>query len=280
MMSLLFGIIMLIFMFPLLFIFGNAMMDPEEISFRYAALWSDYGGKTHFGLIPALFSLSSWKQLYTAHIELLFAFRNSLIIAIPPLLGIWLIAPLAGFALSKLQFPGSRILLGMYVLMALLPYQTMLVPNYIMISRLNLLGSYASVWLVSLFHPLPVFICYRWIKTIPNSFLESAAIDGAGVLRSYAYIILPLSKPAAAGALIISAADLWGMIEQPQVFLTSKLKYPLSLMLSGLEKENAGVLFACSVLFSIPILLFFMTHREAFLQSTQNLVIGKSHFER
>ena len=275
--TLCFCLTLLLALIPLLFILGGSFMEDGEANRLYGGVFSGFadGGTAALRFVPRLFSLAQYGQLFTNRLDLLFGFRNSLLLLLPVLLGSLIVSPLAGFALAKFRFPGAKAALAVYILLAVLPYQTMIVPNYIMLDALKLLGTRWGIILTAMFHPLGAFICCRWMRGIPEEILESAGIDGAGMGRTFLSIILPLSRPALATLAVLLSADLWSMIEQPQLFLASPAKHPLSLLMAGLEKESMGAAFACGVLFSVPMVLFFLWCRDDFLVGTESMISPK-----
>ena len=259
---------------PLVFMLTGSFMSTSEVEYNYSGAYSGYtpGGFAHLVFVPRLFTLEQYGQVFLNSPDDMCAYWNSISLLLPTLAGLMLVAPLAGFSLAKYRYRGKIVISSMYILLALLPYHTMIVPNYIMLHRLNLLNSRASVWLTQIFHPLAVFICWRWMDKIPDELLESSEMDGANTLQKYVYIVLPQSKPALATVLVLSAADLWNMIEQPLVFFSSPELYPLSVVLSTQGSKQIGTAFVCGIIFSIPMILLFLLLKDDFLYGTQSAV--------
>lgn len=266
--------VILFLAFPILFIFTGSFMSAAEVVNRYGNINSGFskGDFAHLRFLPQLFSLEQYRNLFLYSPDYMYAYLNSILLAVPALIGNLLIAPLAGYSLAKYRFRFKTIITGLYILLALLPYHTMIVPNYIMINKLNLLDTRMSVWLTQMFHPLGVFICYRWMDKLSDEIIESIEIDGAGTLQKYTYIVLPLSRPALATVLVLSAADLWGMIEQPLVFLKSKRLTPLSVLISNLGNEQIETTFAYGIIFAMPMLLLFLILKNDFLYGVESIV--------
>lgn len=266
--------VMLALLLPLVFMFAGSFMSASEVEYAYGGAYSGFasGGFARLVFVPRLFTLEQYGQVLLNSPDYLYAYWNSISLLLPTLAGLMIVAPLAGFSLAKFRYRGITVVTSVYILLALLPYHTMIVPNYIMLYRLNLLNTRASVWLTQIFHPLAVFICWRWIDKIPDELLESSEIDGANTLQKYVYIVLPQSKPALATVLVLSAADLWNMIEQPLVFFSSPRLYPLSVVLSSQGSKQIGTAFVCGIIFSIPMILLFLLLKDSFLYGTQSVV--------
>ena len=143
-----------------------------------------------------------------------------------------------------------------------LPFQATLVSNYIMADTLGILNTHSSIILPSGFSPFAVFIMRQSMKSIPNAVYEAAQIDGAGHLRRFIFIALPLSKGGVASLAILSFADCWSMVEQPMIFLRDSALEPLSVMLFKIGQGNIGLIFAASVFYMLPVVWIFLYGQE------------------
>lgn len=243
--------------FPIVFMLGGSFMRDSERNRSLAQK-----GLSGIRFIPEYFVFSQYKRVLIDSPELLCYFWNSVKLTAPILAGIFVIAPLAGNGLAKYRLPGRRLILAVYILLAILPCQAMLVPNYIVLDRLELLGSRQAVWYPYIFNPFGVYLMYRFFSGIDEEVLEAARLDGAGEWMIYFRISLPQVIPGLATLLLITMADAWGMVEQPLLFLKDARQYPLSVAFSSIVTENIGMAFAGAVVYMIPILLVFLLTRD------------------
>ena len=250
------GILFLVF-FPVLYMLCGSFMKDSEIN-RHL----EHAGLDGIHLIPEYFVLSQYKKILIDSPELLCYFWNSVKLTVPILAGVFVIAPLAGNGLAKYKIPGRKLILGIYILLAILPYQAMLVPNYIVLEKLEILGSRQAVWYPYIWNPFGVYLLYRFFYGLDNEMFEAARLDGAGEWRIYARISLPQVIPGLATLLLITMADTWGMVEQPMIFLKDATMYPLSVAFSSIVTDNIGMAFAGAIVYLIPILLVFMLTKE------------------
>ena len=155
--------VMLALLLPLVFMFAGSFMSASEVEYAYGGAYSGFasGGFARLVFVPRLFTLEQYGQVLLNSPDYLYAYWNSISLLLPTLAGLMIVAPLAGFSLAKFRYRGITVVTSVYILLALLPYHTMIVPNYIMLYRLNLLNTRASVWLTQIFHPLAVFIIGR-----------------------------------------------------------------------------------------------------------------------
>jgi multiple sugar transport system permease protein len=100
------------------------------------------------------------------------------------------------------------------------------------------------------------------IKGVPYCVFEAAQIDGAGHLRRFFYIALPLAKGGIVSLVILSFADCWAMVEQPMIFLRDSAMEPLSVMLFRIGQGNMGLIFAASVFYMLPMVWIFLYGQE------------------
>ena len=171
------------------------------------------------------------------------------------------LAILAAFGFSKLKFWGSETLFFVYIIMMLMPFQVTLVPNYIVVSQLNLIDHYASLILPGAFGTFSVFFLKQFMEGIDQSFIEEAQLQGANDCQLLSYIMVPMCKPIIVSAMVLVFIDNWSMVEQPLIFIKSPEKMPLSVYLAHLASSNISIGFACSVLYMV-LPLFLMLYAQ------------------
>ena len=143
-----------------------------------------------------------------------------------------------------------------------LPFQITMVPNYLVLDHLGLMDTPWAVILPGAFSAFPVFIIKKGFDAVPQSLLEAAALDGAGPLRCFVSVGLPLGLPAVLSAATLGFIEAWNAIEQPMLFLKNKANWPLSLYLSNITAEDLGLAMAASLMMLAPPLLLFLTGRK------------------
>ncbi|MDE7429315.1 MAG: ABC transporter permease subunit, partial [Lachnospiraceae bacterium] len=151
----------------------------------------------------------------------------------------------------------------LYVVLMLLPFQVMLLPQYLVLQQLHLYNHPAAVILPAVFSTFPVFIMYRGFTQIDPEIMEAARLDGAGEMQIFLYIGLPLGKMGIQAAMVLSFLEYWNLVEQPMAFLEEQSYWPLSLYLPQIEIGQAGFAFAVSVVVLIPALFVFALGQDA-----------------
>lgn len=257
-----------VLLFPLVYMLAGSFMDSEEVLRTYAALRVADGESAgiRFKLIPDKVSLMQYYNVLLRSPRFLEYFWNSVRITVPVIFGQMLVSLFAAYAFAKLRFPfRDKIFFG-YIIVMLMPFQVTLVPNYIMLRRLDLLGSYWAVILPGVFTTFGVFLLRQFMRQIPDVYCEAARIDGAGYLRVLKDVILPQCKGAMASLAILVFVDNWNMVEQPLIFLKDETMHPLSVFLSRIYEGELGLAFACGILYMVPALLVFLYGENYFVE--------------
>ena len=261
--------IALLYIIPILVVFTNSLMSQAEISRNYGAVYDVFDhelrGQTHYAeysLIPENITLEQYNTLLFKTPVYLDLFLNSLRLALPIVLLQVLAGTLAAYGFVAWQSRYKEIFFCLYIIVMVLPFQATLVSNYIMADRMGILNTQLSIILPWGFSPFAAFIMRQSMKGIPYSVYEAAMIDGAGQLRRFFHIALPLSKAGLAALVILSFADAWAMVEHPMIFLKDSAKEPLSVMLFIIGQENIGLIFAASVFYMLPAVWIFLYGQE------------------
>jgi raffinose/stachyose/melibiose transport system permease protein len=189
-------------------------------------------------------------------------FLISVIITAVSVFTIVMLATLAGYAFSRLDFKGKKIFYSLFALGLILPVQGFLVGMFILFKVTNLLNTIWSVILpvsaVGL--PLAVFLIKNFYDTLPTSLEESAYIDGASALRIFWSIVLPLTKPITATVIIFSAVGAWNEFLIPFVMIQESSIKPLTTSLyvfSTKHSANFALKQAALAMIATPMFLIY-----------------------
>ena len=170
---------------------------------------------------------------------------------------------MAAWGFARYEFPCKRGIFLLYIVLMLLPFQVLMLSDYLLLDRLRLLDSLWAVILPGMFSTFPVFIMYRFFAEIPDSLIESARLDGAREWQLFWYLALPMGSSGIIAALVLGFLEYWSLIEQPLTFIKDKSKLPLSVFLPDLTMTGkAGFLFAVSVVTFLPAIIVFMGGRD------------------
>ena len=167
-------------------------------------------------LAPDMFSLSQYYRILIEDMSILRYFVNSAMYAAAILLGQALLIPMMAYALSRFRFPGRDALFFVVIMLMLLPFQVTMVPNVLTLRTLGLLNTVWAVILPMTIAPFYIFLLRQYMVGLPADMIEAAQIDGAGPLRCFIHVVLPVCQPILGAAAALSFADCWNLVEQPQ----------------------------------------------------------------
>ncbi|BCB78753.1 carbohydrate ABC transporter permease [Phytohabitans flavus] len=233
-------------------------MKPEAEIRRIPATWW-----------PEVFTLDNYRELLS-RLDFPQAFANSAIVAVLTTLGNLAFCSLLGYALAKLRFPGRRALFLVVLGTLMVPSMVTFVPQFVLVSNLGLVNSYGGLILPFLATPFGVFLMRQYLLSIPDELIEAARVDGAGELRIFARIVLPLCGPALATLTILTFLASWNNFLWPLVVATTEDKYTLPVALAlysvGQNRIEYGLVLAGAVAVLLPVVIVFVLLQRHFLR--------------
>lgn len=183
---------------------------------------------------------------------------NTLVITLLGTGGHVIIASLAAYSLAKHNFPGNRFIFSLIVLSLMFAPQVTAIPNYLVMSKLRWIDSYASIIVPAWGMSLGLYLMKQFMEQVPASLIEAARIDGASEFRIFWTIVMPIVKPAWLTLIILSFQQLWGATGGTFIYSEQlkPLPYALQQIIAG-GISRAGVSAAIGVVMMIvPITVF------------------------
>lgn len=219
-------------------------------------------GGAKWSVLPAAPTLRSLVEVLLDSPGFFAMFWNSVKISACILAGQLLVDVPAAWALARFPLRGKKTILNIYIVLMLMPFQVLMFPQYLVLRDLKLLDTLGAVILPAIFSTFPVFLLHRFFQAIPQDILEAARLDGAGELRLFCQIGIPMGAPGILSVCILTFLESWNMIEQPMTYIKTKSLWPLSLFLPEIGLGEMGVGFAAAFLMLIPALLLFSGCQE------------------
>lgn len=173
------------------------------------------------------------------------------------------ISSMAGYAFSKLKLKGKSILFEINTIALMFVPVAVMIPRYLVIDKLGIVNTYLAHILPLLSMPVGLFLLKQFIDQVPDELIEAAKVDGAGALRIYWKVILPLIRPAIATVAILAFQAVWGNTETSALFTTKESMRTLSFFMSTLASQNTtvagqGVAAASMLIMFVPNILLFI----------------------
>lgn len=175
----------------------------------------------------------------------------------------------AGYAFAKLDFKGKDVIFLAYVASIAIPWQSYMVPQFIMMRRLDLTDTHLALILLQAFSAFGVFLMRQFFISIPNDLIDAARIDGLNEYGIYARIMLPLSKPAIATLTIFTAVFVWNDFMGPLIYLSSQSRKTIQLGLRMFIQQYSAdyaLIMAASLVSLIPVIVLFLTFQRFFVE--------------
>ena len=259
------------FLFPLYWIVTGSVKEKTDIIIKAgeSVKWS-----------PTTISWDNFARLFKSQtnlfgIEMPLAVRwlfNSVFISVVAMALTCITSSLAGYALAKKRFWGRGVVFSLFVCAMALPKQVILIP---LLTEMSTLGLVKTVW-GSLFAvifpvvgwPFGVFLMKQFSEGIPSSLLEAARIDGAGELKTFFNVALPIIKPGIGALAIFTFISAWNEYPMQLVMLSQ------SEAIAGLQREMSndyGLIMAGAALAAVPIIIVFLAFQKYF---TQGITMG------
>lgn len=208
------------------------------------------------------FSVQACYDVFLGTPRYLFRFWKSLGICLVIAAGQTAVSAAAGYAFAKCRFPGKSAVYFLLMILMILPLQVTLVPNYIMLAKLDLLGTNGALIWPAVFVPLGTFIMTQSFRAVPDEVLDVAMLDGCGLTRKLVQVAVPIVKGGIVCVCLLSFLDAWNMVEQPIAYLKDFDKYPLSVALAYVRPEETARQFICCILVLLPPLFLFSCFHE------------------
>lgn len=194
---------------------------------------------------------------------------NSLLVAGATTLFALAFNVMAGYAFAKLQFKGRERLFRALLAALVIPAQVAMLPLFLMMKWLGLVNSYGGVVVPAMASVFGIFLVRQYARTVPDELLDAARVDGAGELRIFVQIVLPLLKPILVTLAIFVFLASWNDFMWPLIVLSDTELYTAPVALAGLSREHvqdSEMMMAGSVVTVLPVLLLFLALQRYYLQ--------------
>jgi multiple sugar transport system permease protein len=249
------GLILMVI--PFLWMAISAIKPEAEIRRVPPTLW------------PESMTWANFDELFT-RLDFTTYFINSIAVAAAVTLGNMIFCSMLGYALAKLEFRGKKALFAIVLGTLMIPGVVTFVPLFVLTVNLGLANTLTGMALPFLAGPFGVFLMRQYILSLPDELIQAARVDGAGELRIFFSVIMPLCWPALATLGILTFLSSWNNFLWPLVVATNEEKYTLPVALAlyavGQNATQYGLLLAGSVVTVIPVIAVFLFLQRHIMQ--------------
>ena len=246
-------ILAVLFLFPLYWSLSTALKpSPEILSYPPS-------------LFPRTITYTQFDKLFSAGDGLFLTYvRNTVVLCVLTVGLVLFLSVTAGYALSKLPFRGSNWIFLLILSIIMVPFQSLLVPLFDLMNRLNLLDTIHGLVLIysTFFTPFCLFLMRSYFSSLPSSLRESALIDGASDYRILRSIYLPVSLPALATVVVFVFMETWNDFILSLIFTSSKASSNVQVGIMNFAStrftKDWGVINAGAFFTTIPTIVIFL----------------------
>ncbi len=221
---------------------------------------------------PKLFpELPQWSNYLEVQNTLPFMkfYLNTFVYTFVRTIGQLLFCSMAGYAFARLEFPFKNAIFVVMLSILMIPGQTFLLPQFMIIAKLKLTNTITALVLPGLFSAFGTFLMKQFFMQIPKELEEAAILDGCNHFQIYSRIMMPIVKPGLTALAITCILDSWNQLMWPLIVNTSIDKMTLSAGLASLKGEhfiNYPVNMAGAVLAVLPMIVIFIIFQKQFIE--------------
>ena len=248
----------LTFLFPLYWIIVTAVKPTTEVSVHPPTLWPSRFEWGNFANVLADYPIMLW-------------FRNTAIVAFVATIITIALNLLAGYAFAKYEFRFKGALFMVVLSTLMIPRQVIMVPSFIIVSRLNLSNTFTGLILPVCAEAFGLFMARQFISEIPDSLLEAGRIDGCSELGLFTKIVLPNVRPLISVLVIYTIRWRWNDFQWPLIVVSKQEMYTLQLgikNISGFTAVNWNDVMCASLIALIPVAIIFLIFQKQFVEGS------------
>jgi alpha-1,4-digalacturonate transport system permease protein len=249
-----------IMIFPMYWMVVTALRPRSELFSPDAGVLPSQADLTNFTIAWDMLPWGRW------------FLNSSLIVVISIVLALGVNVPM-GYALAKFRFRGRNILFLLIVSALAMPIQAILVPEFLIVTKLGWVNSIWGAIIPRVAEVFGVFVVRQFMLTIPDELLEAARLDGASEFQIFRRVVLPLSKPAIGVIVIFTALWRWNDFEWPIVVLQDREAYTVQLglvLLKSFDAVDWNAIMAMALLSVLPVIVVFVAFQRYFIQAIAN----------
>ena len=240
---------------------------------------------TPLSLIPATWSTLAYERLFL-NSDFPRWFANSTVVAVLVTLGRVLFDSLAGYALARLRFRGRGFVFAALIAVMSVPGVVLLIPKFLVVNTLGMYDSYSGLIIPLLADAAGIFIMKNFFESIPQAVEEAARLDGAGTLRTFWSVVLPMAQPALIAIVILSFQGSWNELSHFVVASSSPELFTLTKGVANLASGQLGsgtqypLRLAAAVIMTVPVAVLFIIFQRRLTNAASGALSPPASSER
>ncbi len=253
------------------------ILTAGAIVFGYPFVWMIAGSFkpeldiASLGILPARITMHSYEAVFTK-IPIVRAFANSLIVSSTVTMSVVVFGSIVGYALAKLQFAGRQFLYVLILFTMMIPFQIVLIPQYVLMVKLGWTDSYLGLIAPTMMSAFSITLFRQFFQSIPSALIDAARIDGCSELRILFAIVWPLSRPVLITVAILTFMTSWNEVLWPLMVVRERslmtMPQLVTLFTIGGEAESQlGAVLAAATLLSLPVIVAYAFFQRYFIES-------------
>ncbi len=251
--------------------FGKNDMVKTEVAVKRVSEISEKIREYRYGeLKKRRFLFENFPITFKKDKNFILYLRNSLMYSITAALLQLILATCAAFAFARFEFKGKEVIFTLFLSTMMIPSQMLLIPNYLIISKLGLYNSMPGVILPYLANITNIFLLRQFFKAIPHDLFDSVKIDGGSVLHQFIHIALPLSQPILVTTALFSFITEWNSFIWILIITNDPTKQTLQVGLSNFSQSfgtDWNLLMSASTIVIMPLVVLYFFVQKRIIES-------------
>lgn len=257
--------IAIVYIYPFLISIANSFKSQSEAA------------NDPLSLVPSVFTTEAYERLFLSS-DFPLWFQNSVIVTLFVTLGRAFFNSLAGYALSRLTFPGRGVVFAALVAVMAVPSVVLLIPRFLVINQLGMYDTYPALIVPLLADATGIFIMKNFFESIPKAVEEAARMDGAGTFRIFWSVTLPMARPAIITIIILAFQGSWNELSH---FIVASQSEELFNLTKGVAQLASGALsqgtqfplrLGAAVVMTIPVAVLFFVFQKRIMSTAGGAV--------
>jgi multiple sugar transport system permease protein len=258
-----------------LLVFGAIYLGPFAIQIATSFKTDPDAVANALSLLPNPVSLAAWERIFglsaEASVPFWRWFGNSVFVSVIATGGRVLLASLAGYALARLDFPGRRVIFACVIGVLAVPPVVLMVPKFLVLNELGIYNTRTAMVLPLVMDATSIFLMRQFFLQIPREMEEAARVDGAGIVRTYWSVILPLARPGLITLTILSFQGTWNEFTHFLIAISDPAYETLTIGLARFqgslgEGSQFPLTMGAALLTTIPVAIVFFLFQRHFIR--------------